>query len=61
MVSVLVIGPKVRGFNPVRGDEFLRAIKIRTTPPFGGQVMPSAPCHKIFMLKDPTKYERDIL
>jgi hypothetical protein len=26
MVSVLAIGPKVRGFNPGRGDGFLRAI-----------------------------------
>jgi hypothetical protein len=32
MVSVLAIGPKVGGFKPGRGDEFLKAIKIRSTP-----------------------------
>jgi hypothetical protein len=37
MVSVLAIGPKVRGFKPGRGDGFLRAIKIRTRLPSEGK------------------------
>jgi hypothetical protein len=40
MVSVLVIGPKVRGFKPGRGDGFLRAIKIRRNFSSGGEVKP---------------------
>jgi hypothetical protein len=47
MVSVLDIGPKVRGFKLGRGDGFLRAIKILSTPSFGGEVKPSAPCRNI--------------
>jgi hypothetical protein len=47
MVSVLAIGPKVRGFKPGRDDEFSRAIKIRSTPSFGWEVKPPAPCRKI--------------
>jgi hypothetical protein len=35
VVSVLAIRPKGRGFIPGRGDGFLRAIKIRSTPSFG--------------------------
>jgi hypothetical protein len=46
MVSVLATGPKVRGLKPGRGDEFSRAIKIRTTS-FGEEVKPTAPCRKI--------------
>jgi hypothetical protein len=34
IVSVLAIGPKVRGFKPGRGDGFLRAIKIRSMTSF---------------------------
>jgi hypothetical protein len=34
VVSVLAIGPKVRGFKPGRGYGFLRAIKILSTPSF---------------------------
>jgi hypothetical protein len=47
MVSVLAVGPKFRGFTPGRGDGFLKAIKIRSTPSIGGEVKPSAPCRKI--------------
>jgi hypothetical protein len=47
MASVLDIGPKVRGFKLGRGDGFLRAIKILSTPSFGGEVKPSAPCCNI--------------
>jgi hypothetical protein len=35
VVSVLVTGPKGRGFKTGRGDGFLRAIKIRSTPSIG--------------------------
>jgi hypothetical protein len=47
MVSVLAVGPKVRGFKLGRRDVFLRAIKIRSTPSFGGELKPSAPCRKV--------------
>jgi hypothetical protein len=46
-VSVLAIGPKVRWFKPCRDVGFLRAIKVRSTPSFGGEVKPEAPCHNI--------------
>jgi hypothetical protein len=32
---MLAIGHKVPGFKPGRGDGFLRAIKIRSTPSLG--------------------------
>jgi hypothetical protein len=44
---VLAIGPKVFGFNLVKGDGFLKVIKICSTPSFGGEVKPLAPCHNI--------------
>jgi hypothetical protein len=44
VVSVLATGPKGRGFKPGRGDGFLRAIKIGSTPSFGWEVKP---CRKI--------------
>jgi hypothetical protein len=43
MVIVLAIGPKVRRIKLGRGDGYLRAIKIRSTPSFGGEVKPLAP------------------
>jgi hypothetical protein len=43
VVSVLATGPKSRGFKPGRGDGFLRAIKIRSTPSFGGEVKREGP------------------
>jgi hypothetical protein len=43
MANVLAIVRKVCGFNPSRGDGFLRAIKIRSTPSFGWEVKPLAP------------------
>jgi hypothetical protein len=39
---VLAIVPKFRGSNPAEGDGFLRVIKIRITPSFGGEVKPKA-------------------
>jgi hypothetical protein len=47
MVSVLVIGPKVRVFMSGRHDSFLTETKIRNTPSFGGKLKPSTPCRKI--------------
>jgi hypothetical protein len=46
VVSVLDIGPNVCGFKPGRGRWILKAIKIRSTSSFGGEVKPSAPCRK---------------
>jgi hypothetical protein len=47
MISVLPTGPKVHAFKRSQGDGFLRAIKIRNTPSFGGEVKPDAPCRKM--------------
>jgi hypothetical protein len=47
VVSVLATGSKRRGFEPGQGDGFLRAIKIRSTPPFGWEVKPEVPFRKI--------------
>jgi hypothetical protein len=38
MVSVLATGHNVRGFKTGRGDGFLRATKIHSTPSFGGKM-----------------------
>jgi hypothetical protein len=35
------------GSNLADDDGFLRAIKIRSTTYFGGEVKPAVPCHKI--------------
>jgi hypothetical protein len=43
VVSVLVTGPKGRGFDPGQGDGFLRAIKIRSTPSFVWEVKREGP------------------
>jgi hypothetical protein len=40
VVSVLATGPKGRAFKPGRGDGFLRAIKILSTPSFGWEIKP---------------------
>jgi hypothetical protein len=42
VVSVLAIGPKVRGFKPSLGDVFLRSMTFLRR-----EVMPSAPCRKV--------------
>jgi hypothetical protein len=47
MLSVLAIGSKVLGFKPDKGAGVLRAIKICSTPPFGGNVKTVAPCCEI--------------
>jgi hypothetical protein len=59
VVSVLATGPKDRGFKPGRGDGFLRAIEMRSTPSFGWEVKPEVPCRKILRhVKDPLTYQR---
>jgi hypothetical protein len=56
MVIVLAIGTKVRGFKPGQERWIFRAIKIHSS---GGEVKPSAPCHKILRhVKDPLRYDR---
>jgi hypothetical protein len=40
VISVLATGPKGREFKPGRGDRFLRAITIRSTPSIGWEVKP---------------------
>jgi hypothetical protein len=57
VVSVLATGPKGRGFKPGRGDGFLRAIKICSTPSFGWEVKPEVPCRKILRhVEDPLRH-----
>jgi hypothetical protein len=59
VVSVLATRPKGRGFKSDRGDGFLRAIKIRSTPSFGWEVKPEAPCRKILLhVQDLLRYLR---
>jgi hypothetical protein len=43
VVSVLATGPKGCGFTPGRGDGFLRAIKVRSTPSFVREVKEEVP------------------
>jgi hypothetical protein len=50
VVSVLATRPKGGGFEPVQGDGFLRAIKIRSIPSFrmgnkGGGLMSQEELH----------------
>jgi hypothetical protein len=59
MVSVPAVGPSVRGLEPGQGDGSLRAIKIRNTSSFRGEVKPSAPRRKIMRhVKMTSKYEQ---
>jgi hypothetical protein len=61
VVSVLAIGPRVRGLNPSQGDGLRRAIKIRSTPIFLGECC-RRPRILIFggVLNKPSEYESDI-
>jgi hypothetical protein len=62
MVSVLAIGPKVRGFKPGRGDGLLRATKIHSTSSLGREIKPEAPWRKILRhAKITCKYEQKYL
>jgi hypothetical protein len=59
MVSLLVIGPNVHGLKPGRDDRFLRSIKIRSIPSFGGELKSEVPCRKILgHVKITCKYEQ---
>jgi hypothetical protein len=59
VVTVIATGPKDRGFKPSRCDEFLRAMKIRSTPSFGWEGKPEVPCRKVLRhVKDPLRYFR---
>jgi hypothetical protein len=58
VVSVLATGPKSRGFKHGRGDGFLRAIKILSTPSFGCELKPEVPCKILRHVKDPLRYLR---
>jgi hypothetical protein len=55
VVSVLATGSKGCGFEPNKGDGFIRAIKICSTPSFGWEVKLEVPCRKILW------YVKDIL
>jgi hypothetical protein len=58
VVSVLATRPKGRGFIPGRVDEFLRVIKIRSTPSFGWEVKPEVPYGKMLRhVKDPLPHQ----
>jgi hypothetical protein len=58
VVSVIATGSKGRGLQPGRGDGFLTAIKVRSTPSFGWDVKPEVPCRKILRhAKDPLMYQ----
>jgi hypothetical protein len=60
VVSVLANGPNGRGFEPDKGDGFLRAIKIRSTPSFGWEVKPEVRCCNILRhVKDLLKSHGD--
>jgi hypothetical protein len=57
-VSVLATGPKGHGFKAGQVDEFLRAIKIHSTPSCGWEVKPGVPCRRILRhVKDPLAYQ----
>jgi hypothetical protein len=47
MVSVLTTGSRGREFKAGQDDGFLRALKIRSTPFFGWEVKPEAPCREM--------------
>jgi hypothetical protein len=58
MVSMLAIGPKVRGLEPVRGWGIFKGDNSPNRASFGEEVKPSDPCRKIFRhVKNPSKYK----
>jgi hypothetical protein len=60
VISCLTLDSSSARSNPAEDDEYLRAIKIRSTTFFGGEVKPSVPCRKILRhVKDPYDYGRD--
>jgi hypothetical protein len=46
-LSSLPLDPRFEGSNPNEDDVLSRAIKIRSTTSFGGEVKPMFPCRKI--------------
>jgi hypothetical protein len=59
MAIVLATVPRFAGSNPAEDDTFSGVTKIRSTPSFGGEVKPSAPCRKILRhVKAPSIYYR---
>jgi hypothetical protein len=62
VVAILSLDPTFVGSNPDEDDGFLRAIKIRSTTFFGGEVKPLVPCRKVFRyVKENYEYEIDTL
>jgi hypothetical protein len=60
MVVCLPFDPRFAGSNPAEDDRFLRAIKIRNTASFRGEVKLSLQSLKILQhVKDPYEYEND--
>jgi hypothetical protein len=54
------VDPKLAGSNPGEDDGILRAIKIRSTTSFEGEVKPSVPRRLILRhVKELYEYERD--
>ena len=49
--SVLAFGTQVRGFKPGRSRRIFQGEKILSTPSFGGEVKPSAPCRRFTACK----------
>jgi hypothetical protein len=47
VVACLSLDPRFAGSNTAEDDEFVMAIKIRSTTSFGGEVKSSVPCRKI--------------
>jgi len=43
--------PKFAGSKPAEAVGFLRAKKIFSTPPFGGEIKPSVPCRRFAACK----------
>jgi hypothetical protein len=59
-VTCLPPDPRFAGSDPAEDSGFLRAIKIRSTTSFRGEVKPLFPCHKILQhLKEQYEYERE--
>jgi hypothetical protein len=51
VVACLPLDPRFAGSNPAEDDGFLRVIKIRSTPSFGGEGKSSVPCRRFTACK----------
>jgi hypothetical protein len=56
---VLAVGPKINGSKPAEGDELLRALEIRSTTSFRGDVKSLVPCKILRNVKESCGYERE--